>query len=230
MTTPAVEQTETAAPTRVLPQPTPVTYAIIGVCVAIFAALHLLAGPALLSLRAALMPSAAGVRSGAVWGLLTSAFVHLEPLHLAFNLMWARHFGRLFEPHLGRGRYLAFVAVAAIVGAGWQLLLTGSTGIGFSGVVYAFFGYTWARRRAHPTFEAFLPSSTIQMFLGWLLLCIVLTVTKIWNVGNAAHITGLASGWLLGVAIDRPQRRPLVVAGAVVLAAGVALSLVRGRA
>jgi hypothetical protein len=140
-------------------------------------------------------------------------------------MWWARDFGRLLEPDMGKARYAAFVAGTAIVASGWQLLTTAATGIGFSGVVYAMFGYGLARRGSRPAYAAFVTPGTIRWMLGWLVLCIVLTVSGTWTVGNAAHVSGLASGWLLGVALERRRWRPLALAGMAVLVAGTVLSV-----
>jgi membrane associated rhomboid family serine protease len=205
---------------------TPVTIAVIAVCVLIFLALHS-TGSAPRGLESALFPSAVQIWRGAAWGLVTCAFVHYQVLHLVFNMWWARDFGRLIEPDMGPWRYVAFLLTTAAVASAWQLLITDQTGIGFSGVVYAMFGYGLARRRSRPAYAAFVTSSTIRWLLGWLVLCIVLTVTDVWKVGNAAHVAGLASGWLLGAGIEtkKPRLRLAAAAGGVVLAAGLVLSL-----
>jgi hypothetical protein len=117
------------------------------------------------------------------------------------------------------------VLVTAAISSGWQLLTTDATGIGFSGVVYAFFGYAVARRRSRAAYAAFVSPRTIRWLLGWLVLCIVLTMAKVWKVGNAAHVAGLASGWLLGTALERPRWRVPAIAGGLVLVAGVVLSV-----
>jgi GlpG protein len=202
-----------------------VTYATIAVCVANFLLLNLAQGDTLATAQAVLAPSAVQVWHGAVWGLVTTAFVHLQVWHIAFNMWWARDFGRLLEPDMGRGRFAAFVLATAAVSSAWQLLTTDATGIGFSGVVYALFGYALARRGSHPRYAALVSRTTIRWLLGWLLLCIALTVAKVWAVGNAAHVAGLASGWLLGTALEHPRRRVPAAAGGVMLAAGVVLSL-----
>ena len=49
-----------------------------------------------------------------------------------------------------------------------------------------------------PIFRLFLNRNTILWMVGWLILCVVLTYTGTWKVGNAAHIAGLTFGFLLG--------------------------------
>jgi uncharacterized membrane protein len=93
-----------------------------------------------------------------------------------------------------------------------------------SGVVYALFGYTLSRRGSRPTFRAFLRLSTILWLLGWLVFCIVMTITAAWPIGNAAHIVGLIVGCLAGLAIERPRLRKLSAAGLSFLLIGVVAS------
>lgn len=202
----------------------PVTTAVIAICIVNFLAVNLLERRAATSVLEALAPNSLELWSGALWGLATSAFVHVAWWHILFNVWWTRDFGRLVEPDLGRGRYVGFVLASAIVGSGWQLLITNATGIGLSGVVYALFGYTLARRGSRPTFQAFLRRGTIVWLLGWLVFCIVMTLTNVWSVGNAAHIAGLAAGSLVGLALERPRLRLVSALGLGVLLLGVVAS------
>jgi GlpG protein len=195
------------------------------VCGAIFVLLNTLPEPSRSSLMGALAPRASSIWAGAVWGLVSTAFVHLQIWHVAFNMFWARDLGRVVEPDLGRGRFLGLIVASAAVSSGWELLVGGSTGIGFSGVVYAIFGYVVARRRSRPTYGAIVTRRNVQWMLGWLVLCIVLTVAKVWNVGNAAHLSGLAFGWLLGVAVEKRNLRAIGIGGLAALGAGTVASV-----
>jgi membrane associated rhomboid family serine protease len=198
---------------------------VIAACVLICAELNLAEGPERAVAQFVLYPSAPQIWRGAVWGLVTSAFAHVALWHLAFNVLWIWNLGRVLEPDLGRWRYVGFILLSAAVASSWQLLTTDMTGIGFSGVVYAMFGYMLARRGSHETYAALLKPRTIRLLLGWAALCVALTITKVWSVGNAAHLAGLASGWLLGIALEKPRWRPAALVGGGVLAAGLVLSL-----
>jgi GlpG protein len=202
-----------------------VTYAVITACVLICAELNLASGPERAEAQFILYPSAPQIWRGAVWGLVTSAFAHVAIWHLVFNVWWARDFGRVLEPDFGRWRYGGFILLSAAVASSWQLLTTNTTGIGFSGVVYAMFGYALARRGSRKAYAALLRPQTIRWLLGWAALCVALTIAKVWTVANAAHLAGLASGWLLGIALEKPGWRRAALAGGVVLAAGLVLSL-----
>lgn len=184
------------ATTSVISKVPPVTLAVLAICTALFLLLNY--APTVVPIDV-VAPSGPRLWHGAVWGLLTSAFVHLQVWHLGFNMWWTRDLGRLMEPKLGRARFAAFIVASALVSSGWQLLVSGATGIGFSGVVYALFGFVVARRSRDPEYAAFATPKTARWMLGWLVLCVVLTVAKVWTVGNAAHVSGLVFGWLVGV-------------------------------
>ena len=176
-----------------------ITYSVITVCAAICAYLNLGSeSSSYEQVTGILMPSAIRIWSGAYWGLFTSAFAHLAFWHILFNMWWAKDFGILLEPTMGRVKYLLFIASAAIVSSGVQLAFSDQTGIGFSGVVYAMFGYALAARHVEPRYQQIVHQQTIQWLLGWLVLCIVLSAAGIWNVGNGAHVAGFLFGFCVG--------------------------------
>src|SRR5258708_5647032 len=78
-----------------------VAYACIGLCVIIWAGINF--DPAEVKTQEwtrTLAPFAPRIWSGQWWGLVSSAFVHIEFWHLLFNMIWTREFGRLLEPRL----------------------------------------------------------------------------------------------------------------------------------
>lgn len=176
-----------------------ITYAVIAVCAVICAYFNLFEESSSYdNVTTTLAPSAIAIWSGAYWAFLTSAFVHIEIWHILFNMWWAKDFGTLLEPTMGRGRYLLFITSSAVISSGAQLIISDQTGIGFSGVVYAMFGYTLAARHVEPLYRHIMSKETIRWLLGWLVLCIVLTAADVWNVGNAAHAAGFLFGYFVG--------------------------------
>lgn len=105
----------------------------------------------------------------------------------------------MLEPGMGRKKYLLFILCAAVVSSGLQLLFTDQTGIGFSGVVYAMFGFGVIARRVQPQYHEIVDTRTAQWLLGWLVLCIVLTYFDVLNIANEAHIAGLVFGLCVGM-------------------------------
>ena len=150
---------------------------------------------------------------GGYWALVTSAFVHMEFLHALFNIYWLWVLGTRLERAIGSWRFLAFYLVAAFVSSSFQLSTSDSTGIGASGVVYGIFGFMWFARHRYPSFNEVLDSRTIGIFVLWLFGCIVATVLKVWEVGNAAHVSGLVFGVAVAAAFVLRYKTKLVLAG-----------------
>jgi GlpG protein len=165
---------------------------------------------------------ASRIWDGAYWALLTSAFVHIDPLHLAFNVYWLWHLGAAVERTLGRAQWLAFVVAAAVLSSADQLAGSGTTGHGASGVAYALFGFMWMGRRDVPSFATVLQPKVALLFWAWLVGCVVATRLGIANVGNGAHIGGLVFGLLVGAwFFSRVPRRVVAIAMAVFVAVSV---------
>jgi rhomboid protease GluP len=131
---------------------------------------------------------------GKYWALLTSVFVHLEVWHLVFNLYWLWILGGRLEKVIGSLRWLAFFLTSAIVSSAIQLGISGIGGIGASGVVYAIFGFMWATRNHFVVFKETLTKQLITLYVAWLFICLATTLLNIWQVGNAAHFSGLFWG------------------------------------
>jgi hypothetical protein len=161
-----------------------------------------------------------------IGGLLTSAFVHFDIWHVLFNMWWLKDFGALLEPTLGRSRYILFVIVSAVVSSGAELAVTSQTGVGFSGVVYAMFGYLLAARRTQPAYQQILTKQTVIWLLGWLILCVVLTYAQVWRVANAAHMAGFLFGYCVGNVFAAQVRVVLNKAALSALIAVTVLSVV----
>jgi GlpG protein len=141
-------------------------------------------------------PQPYSVWEGGYWALVSTAFIHLEPWHLALNVYWWWKLGGPVERVLGRWRYLGFVFAAAWVSSGVQLGVSGQTGHGASGVVYALFGLLWVGRRSFRTAEQTLLIKTAPLFLLWLGVCVLATRGGVMEIANGAHLGGLLFGWV----------------------------------
>ncbi len=140
--------------------------------------------------------------SGRWYSLITSAFVHVEIMHVFFNMYWLFFLGPVLEKLLGSGRFLAFILVTAFISSGWQLA-TGHGGIGFSGVGYAIIGFGWLARDKYPEIRPYFNDRTLQIMAGWAVLCVFLTYFNVQNVANVAHIMGAAAGALIALSFIR---------------------------
>lgn len=161
---------------------------------------------------------------GSYWGLITSAFVHIELWHVAFNVYWLWTLGRLMEKEIGSVAFLAFFVVSAFVSSSFQLALTDTTGIGESGVGYAIFGFMWLTRGKYPSFAKVLDDRAVKIFIVWLIGCLFATAFKIWTVGNEAHVAGLLFGMAVAGALSLRYRTSLTLS-ALILLVSAAVSL-----
>ena len=151
--------------------------------------------------------SASDIWDGAWWALVTSAFVHFDIWHIAFGVYWLWVLGCALERGIGGARWVIFLVAAAWVSSSAQLAVSDDTGIGMSGVLYAFFGFMWLTRDRYPGFRSVVDDNARNLFLFWAVGCLVVTHLGYWNVGNTAHFSGLGFGILLGLAVARPRWR-----------------------
>ena len=172
-----------------------VTLAVCFVCIILFAGINLegnLDNWAVYKRWGA--PSSADLFSGSYWGLLTSNFLHTAIWHIAFNLYWFWIFGTKIEFESNRFFYLFLIITAGLVSSFAQLGFSDSTGIGLSGIGYALFGFLFVKSKTSARYIGYLDKGTTNMFLIWLVVCVVLTETNMMQIGNAAHIAGLVWG------------------------------------
>ncbi|MFT4109027.1 rhomboid family intramembrane serine protease [Propionicimonas sp.] len=165
-----------------------------------------------------------GVAQGAAWQLLTSAFAHVEPLHIGFNMLALWFLGPGLERALGRGRFLAVYLLAALAGSTAVLWWSDpqSKTLGASGAIFGLLGALLV--------IAYKVHGDVRNILVWLGINIAFTF-----MGNGiswqGHIGGLIGGALAAAIIvyaprkDRSRTQWLGLAG--VLAVLVVLIAVR---
>src|SRR3982751_3866339 len=153
------------------------------------------------------------IYSGAYWGFITSAFVHEQLWHVAFNVYWLYLLGTKLELGIGHAKFVAFILAAAFVSSGAEFAIAGTTGIGASGFVYAIFGLMWLTRGRFSAYAGTPDRRTIRLFLVWLVACVAMTLIGIMNVANAAHIAGLLFGMGIGVCVVYPRWRRVTSGG-----------------
>ncbi|MFO7901553.1 MAG: rhomboid family intramembrane serine protease [Planctomycetota bacterium] len=141
---------------------------------------------------------------GEFWRAITPIFIHLSPIHLAFNMIMFFQFGRLVESLRGTAWFALMVLVIAVISNVAQATapdtlpgpLRGSPLFGgMSGVVYGLFGYAWLKSIFDPKPQLYLSQVTVMILMGWLLLCMT---PAIGNVANVAHLVGLVVGGAFG--------------------------------
>ena len=83
-----------------------------------------------------------GVTDGALWQLITSQFLHVQPWHIAGNMLALWMLGPQLEAALGRTRFLALYLLSGLTGSVAVLWLSNELGLtlGASGAIYGLFG------------------------------------------------------------------------------------------
>jgi len=140
-------------------------------------------------------PSTTG---GEWWRLLTSTFLHGGMIHILANMYGLIFVGVILEPLLGTIRYLLVYLVTGIIGSIASIWWYDATiSVGASGAIFGLYGLFLALLLVKifpPDFnKAFLASTLV--FVGFNL---VMGFTG--GIDNAAHIGGLVSGFLIGLA------------------------------
>lgn len=130
------------------------------------------------------------IRAGQVWRLVTPIFIHFDPLHIFFNLLWLHDLGSMIEARLGTVRLAVLVLVIAAVSNFGQFVWAGPLFGGMSGVVYGLIGYIWMKGKYDPASGIFLHPWTVAMASIWFLLCLIGVVPA----ANAAHAAGFGLG------------------------------------
>lgn len=143
----------------------------------------------------------ADIQRGEVWRLVTPVLMHGSPLHLVFNVLWLRLLGTLIEVRRGTLRLAVLILIAAAVSDYGQYLWMErmedvAPFLGFSGVVYAMFGYVWMKGVYQPEQRMAVHPNTVNIMLVWLVLCMSGVLGPI---ANAAHFVGLAVGVVFGL-------------------------------
>lgn len=206
---------------------TPVTYALLGLCVFVYVGTALgtnhlsgFDGRSLLGLGSNYGPY---TTAGDWWRLLTSMFLHAGLFHLAFN-MWALvSFGRVVERLFGGVSYALIYMVAGV--AGGLASLTWNPAVNSVGASGAIFGLLGALIAAQVRNDGTIPTSILRplrnsslLFTAYALAAGLLSS----EVDNAAHLGGVATGFALGLLLSRPVTGLRLKSGAFVRRVGPA--------
>ena len=82
-----------------------------------------------------------GVADGGWWRLITAAFLHYGPIHLALNMLALYWLGRVLESVIGSWRYLLLYLATGLAGSAGALWLSpNSATVGASGAIFGVLG------------------------------------------------------------------------------------------
>ncbi|MEV7397992.1 rhomboid family intramembrane serine protease [Aeromicrobium sp. NPDC092404] len=138
------------------------------------------------------------VADGDYWRLLTSAFLHADVLHLAFNMYALYLFGPYIERALGTWRFIAAYVTMAVFASVFVFVLTEPTTatIGASGAVFGLFGMA--------LILLLKAKQDVTTLLVLLAINAVLSLRA--NISWQGHLGGFVVGCLLGLAFAYAPR------------------------
>ena len=185
-----------------------VTYTIIALCIGLFAIDAALSGGATLGgglfgggvgpLGESQLINAFAVRNGEWWRIFTSAFFHLGPIHLAFNMYVLYLYGQIAERMYGPIEFAAIYLLCAAGGSVLTILVDPAQfAAGASGAIFGLVGLLFVVSRRH---HAVLGREARTMVAGigsYLVFLLVFTFV-VPNISWTGHLGGLIVGAVLG--------------------------------
>lgn len=200
-----------------------VTYALIGVNVALFLVEQLLEllgmphGEMLLRMGA---KHNVLITCGEYWRLLTACFLHANYMHILSNLIGLYFWGPHIEVLLGRTRYLIVYLFSGVFGSLLSYVCSPGMSVGASGAIFGMFGALLYFRTRHKQVFDQVFGMQVLVFIGLNL------ANGFMNTGvdNFGHIGGLIGGfcaaYCTGLYGERPRARHFAAASALLLASG----------
>ena len=196
-----------------------VTYSLIGVTVVVFLLQLLLGG--ILEQYLIYRPA---LTARQPWTMLTSLLAHQSYLHIGFNMLSLFIFGRILEPMIGKGRFLALYLISGFGGSVAVLLLAPQGGVlGASGAIYGLFGAFFIIQRK-------LGGNSGQVIL-LIVLNLAIGFLPGMNISWQAHVGGLVAGALVSLVLVNTRtrkQRPLQVGALIALVAVLIVVTVLG--
>ena len=137
------------------------------------------------------------VANGEWWRLLTAAFLHYGPIHLAMNMLSLWILGGPLEAWIGRGRFLMVYLVSGLAGSAGALVLSPhSATVGASGAIFGVIGaVVLLERQGTMVFGG--------SAVGLLVANLVFTFAFASFISVGGHLGGLTGGILCMLALSR---------------------------
>jgi membrane associated rhomboid family serine protease len=143
------------------------------------------------------------VADGDWWRLLTAAFLHYGPFHLAMNMLVLYLFGPPLEAVLGPPRFLLLYVASGLAGSAGALLMNPEAlTVGASGAIYGLFGamLVLERQGTYVFGGSVIPLLVINLAITFL----------IPGVSIGGHLGGLIGGALVILVYSRFGQRRIV--------------------
>jgi membrane associated rhomboid family serine protease len=136
------------------------------------------------------------VANGDWWRLFTSAFLHANLIHIAFNMYFLWFVGSAVEQALGRGRFILLYIVSALAGSAGALVWTPtSPTVGASGALFGLLGAALILERQR---NYVLGGSAMGLIVINLILSFAIS-----GISIGGHVGGLIGGVLCTLVFSR---------------------------
>ncbi len=206
-----------------------VTYAIIAICTIIFLAINFLStlplyygSTAHVELWALLFGAYykdAVVYLNEYYRLVTHAFVHIDFIHLAFNMYALYNLGRIFEMKLGSIKYLLVLLTSILMGGFVVFFMQGNIiTVGISGGLYGLLGLYIA--------DIYM-SGLINVphikrgVINIVMMCVIVSLMP--GVSLEGHIGGFVGGLLCSIILFSKEKKSMFVINTKIALAGILL-------
>ena len=151
------------------------------------------------------------VKSGELWRLITSAFLHVSLIHLLVNMYSLVILGTQVETYIGKWKFLFIYFISAITGNLLSLVFSAPNvvSVGASGALFGlmgallYFGYHYRLYLSDAIKNQIIPIIILNLFIGFV----------ISGIDNVAHIGGLIGGYLASMAIgidNKSEKRDML--------------------
>lgn len=186
------------------PKKSIITPIIIGICVFMFILMYVL-GNGSEDVNTLLYFGANSrylVKSGEIWRLFTSMFLHIGVIHLMVNMYALYVIGRQVEGFMGRWKYLVIFIVSGFLGSLLSVVLHEGVSAGASGAIFGllgsllYFGYHYRLYLGTVLKTQIIPVIILNLAIGFILP----------GIDNFAHIGGLIGGYLITSALGVPGK------------------------
>lgn len=182
-----------------------ITYALIGICVLLFALMYILGRGSEDSLTLLFFGASLDslVKDGQLYRLVTCIFLHIGIWHLVCNMYSLYVIGKEIENLYGKIKYLIIFFGSGICGSILSTAFTRNTiSAGASGAIFGllgsllYFGYYYRAYLGNTIKKTILPVIAINLLIGFISP----------GIDNAAHIGGLVAGILFSMMVGIPGK------------------------
>ena len=136
---------------------------------------------------------------GEYYRLITSMFLHVNIMHIAFNMLALWQVGLVLESRLGKFKFAVIYFLSGISGGLLSAYMNEpmAFSVGASGAVFGLFGaYVAISRRLNADANGMLVMIAINLGLGFV----------VPNIDWHGHVGGLVAGFLLGNLVELRRR------------------------